>query len=87
MLFTERCLLLSVNKGNVADCVQRKEEFRTSCLTADPLQSIIRRGGSKGGVSFVGVFNCGLEYSVITYGRFAVQLIILVCFLVYTELF
>jgi hypothetical protein len=70
MLFTERYLLLYVNIGNVVDYVQRKEAVPYSCLMADPLQRIIRRGGSRGGASFAGVFNYGLKYSVITYGRF-----------------
>jgi hypothetical protein len=58
-------------------------------FTAGPLLNIIGRGGIRGGLSFtdIFIFNCGLQYSVIAYGRFIVELIAVVCFLTNTELF
>ena len=57
-------------------------------LMADPLLNIIGRGGIRGVLSFTGIFmfNCVLQCCVIAYVRFIVELII-VCFLINTELF
>jgi hypothetical protein len=82
-------LTFYVNIDNIVNCIHHKVEATyLFVLTADPL-NIVGRGGIREGLSFTGIFmfNCGHQYSVIAYGRFIIEWMAVVSFLINTKLF